>query len=225
MSDAKLVKARARVRCINSVNNKYTYPGEEFTFRIGPGKNTHFKELPSNWEEVEVDPDSQMDSNSEVETLLEVQIKGMSPGRISGYIMAYYGIKVDPGQAHETAYRQAMEIIGNPRYKRKPMSQILAGLNALNDTPPRKDEEKPASLPVGNAAPVVPSKDQNEGEKAFKDLSMDELDAIERDEIIAKVKRLYQVEMANAGNKTVVLNKALEIERSALETAEVSSEG
>ena len=170
---------------------------------------------------------------AEAETLLEMQIKGMATGKIAQYLMLYYGVKIDLGQAKETAFQQAITVIRDPKIKRRPDSHILAGLDTIqNDTPDKEDDEGgPGPIHSGTPAPVVPAKnDASEddsdikentdasGEKLFKEMNADDWDDISREEIMAKVKRMYGVEMANTGNKTVVVNKASDIENAALET-------
>ena len=219
----KEVKCVASKACINPVTRQYTYKGEPYTFTIGKG--LQLEAIPAHWEKAKVSklPTAQ----PEPESLLEMQIKGMSAGKISQYIMVHYGVKVDTGQAKETAFIQAIEIIRNPQIRRRPDSEIMAGLAALEDKP-----KYPEDIPAGKPAPVVPSKNNVDsgsnddtsatGEKLFRDLNPDELDDLERLEIFAKVKRMYGVELANTGNKTVVLNKAYDIENAALQAKEIT---
>lgn len=221
------VLCRAKVRNINPVSGQYSYAKDEFTFTIGKG--CRFQEVPKHWEEIK--GSAVVDSPSEVETLMDLQIKNMTVGRIAQFMMVYYGIKIELGQAQDTAYRQAIGYIRDPKCKRRPDSEILAGLATIENDTPARDETGPGPIPSGKPSPVVPDKDDDSvddsdskenaaasGEKLFKKLNADEIDGLSREDIFAKVKRMYKVEMGNTGNKTVVLNKAYEIEIAALDS-------
>lgn len=229
MAKGKQIKCEAIKACINPVTRRYTYKGESYTFTIGKG--FQLEKIPPHWKESKVVKVNTVPP--EPETLLEMQIKDMSAGKISQYIMIHYGVKIDTGQAKETAFHQAIELIRNPQIRRRPDAEIMAGLAALEDSNLAK-EKGPDEIPSGFPAAVVPAKgcesaagsESKEnaaapGEKLFKDLTPDEIDVLSRDDIFAKVTRMYKVEMANAGNKTVVLNKAYDIENAALETAAI----
>lgn len=221
MAKNKRVTCRAKVRCQNPDNGKYCYPGDQASFIIGPDGH---KEIPKHFEEVEVA--AIVESPKEAETLLEMQIRDMSTGKIAQYMQVFYGVKIDLGQAQDTAFHEAIGFIRNPEIKRKPDSEIAAGLAAMqNDTPAPEDKSKIEDIPVGQAAPVVPSKDDDsvddsdskenaagKSQKLFKDMTADDIDALDVADIIPMVKKMYDVDMANAGNKKVRLNKALEIE-------------
>ncbi|MCK4782569.1 MAG: hypothetical protein KAV87_02380 [Desulfobacteraceae bacterium] len=223
MSKGKQVFCKATRDLINPETGRYTYKGGTHTFTIGKG--LPFEKIPNHWEET-TGPATSASEVSEITTLLELQLKGMTTGRIVQFIMIYYGVKIDSGQHQETAFRQAMDVIKDPQYKRRPASQIAAGLATIGNAPPdRKDDDSIAPLTTGTAAPVVPAKSNETadidpaqtGEKLFKDMNADEIDVLSRDDIFAKVKRMYQVDLPNTGNKTVVLNKAIEVEAAALE--------
>ena len=126
-SQGEQVKCIALRACINPVTKSYTYKDEEYTFAIGKG--LQLSKIPPHWGKAKV---VKVDTAPpEPETMLEVQINGMSAGKISQYIMIHYGVKVDAGQAKETAYHQAIEIIRNPQIRRRPDSEIMAGLAAI----------------------------------------------------------------------------------------------